>query len=117
MTLEAFFGIVGPALVAVLSAIALWIRSMSCKIDENTKLTRIGIDTAAIAATDAKNTAELVSERLNGGIERTVEAAIKPLRDEIRAHALKDESNMEEIRKSLYATHTHVVAELSKRVR
>ena len=108
MTWEAFLGIIGPSLVAVLTAFSLWLRAIAKKIDYNTALTKVGTETAAKnaraaadAAAEAKAAAKEIKLKLNGGITDAIREAVRELREELKLHANQDDHNMAEVRSSL----------------
>jgi len=101
-----------PATLAAIGAIIQGLRNSS-KIDENTKLTKLGTTeatvnakTAAQAAHSAKVAAESLSKSFDGEldvrIKNVVASAVDPLRSELKAHAAQDERNMVEIRDTLH---------------
>ena len=91
----------------VVGFLTLWLKlkyGVEKKVDDNTILTKAGIASADVAAEKAEvaaNEASVVAGKMNGGIDAAVAAAIEPLRNEVRAHAAKDEENMREVRAAL----------------
>lgn len=78
------------------------------KIDTNTALTRAGTEAAsasammaASTATEAKEAALAVAAKMNGGVDTSIEAAIKPIRDALTDHILQYEQDMRNIRDTL----------------
>ena len=85
------------------------------KIDENTEVTKKGAKeatenakAAADTADQARQAAQELGKKLNGGVDEAIEAAVRPIREALQdlslayqSHAVNDEKNMQEIRKSL----------------
>ena len=119
MQLETFLGILGPALMAVLGAFALWLQAIARKIDENTRLTRDGTAEAsrnariaadvAIKAKEASDTAASkasgiaseIATKLNGGIGAAIQTALILLRNALLEHMAQDEKNTADIKTAL----------------
>lgn len=92
--------------------------SMTKKVDQNTAITLSGVagvadmsrktdsavvkmdQTAHIAAQvadEAKKSIEVIHTKLNGGVEDSIEKAIRPLRERFEEHMRVDEQNMRDI--------------------
>ncbi len=82
------------------------------KIDDNTKLTVAGTQAAVVnarraadSASDAKEAAAAMANRLNGTLDEKIEVIVRqhidPLIAMVRSHTEQDERNMTEIRTAL----------------
>lgn len=109
-----------PPLIAAVLAAVLGLRN-SRKIDQNTQITvasgRSATDNAKSAARAAVSAENKIGDLLNGAMDEKIRGIVKehtdPLQDALkihyetlRAHAVQDEKNMEEIRLKLDSINT-----------